>query len=66
MGIDCCYEEDDLVEQFYKSDSQVSEKSPVPRVSSQYISENDIAPHEVNLLRIALLGDANCGKSKLV
>ena len=44
----------------------VSEKTQEPRRSSCFISENDISPQECRVIRIALLGDANCGKSKLV
>ena len=38
----------------------------MPRISSCFISENDVTPQESKVIRIALLGDANCGKSKLV
>ena len=68
MGNNCGFEKDDIIEQFQKSgvESSASEKSPVPRISSCYISENDVTPQESKVIRIALLGDANCGKSKLV
>ena len=66
MG-NCPYEEDDMVEQYkQKEENKEDIKRLVVRVRSKFLSENDIYFQEKRVIRIALFGDANCGKSKLI
>ena len=55
-----------MVDHFKIEENIEEPKTPVSRVSSCYLSENDISPQANKVIRLALLGDANCGKSKLI